>query len=131
VAEPAVTWSRLEALLEQALRLPPSARPALLARIADTDRALRLELDSLLAVEDRACALAVERVIDDAPDARLGTTLGPWRLVAVLGRGGMGSVYRVERADGLYDQQAALKLAGSSPLDSLGMERFRTERQVL
>ncbi len=143
-------WARLEELFEQAAVLPPGARTAFLAGIGETDRALRLELDSLLAVEARACALDVERFIVEArssgdvqseagppdsdaetADRRLGTCLGSWRLVGVLGRGGMGTVYRVERADGLYQQQAALKLARSSPLDSLGMERFRTERQVL
>jgi serine/threonine protein kinase len=150
VSENSLAWARIEELFEQAAALPPAARTAFLTEIGDTDRALRLELESLLAVEDGGCALDVERFIVDARssgdvsghggpadsreetiDRRIGTCLGSWRLVGVLGRGGMGTVYRVERADGLYHQQAALKLARSSPLDSLGMERFRTERQVL
>ena len=61
----------------------------------------------------------------------IGTCLGPWRLVSVLGRGGMGTVYRAERADGQYRQDVAVKILGSGPRDSYAIERFRTERQVL
>ena len=61
----------------------------------------------------------------------IGTCLGPWRLVSVLGRGGMGTVYRAERADGQYRQEVAVKLVRSGPRDPYAIERFRTERQVL
>ena len=47
----------------------------------------------------------------------MGTQLGAWRLFA-MGEGGMGRVYLAERADGAYEQQAALKLVrlASSPM---------------
>ena len=56
--------------------------------------------------------------------------LGPYRLLEPVGRGGMGVVYRAERADGEFDRQVALKLVhqGASP-GRLG--RFRRERQIL
>ena len=57
--------------------------------------------------------------------------LPPWRLVSVLGRGGMGTVYRAERADGQYRQEVAVKLVRSGPRDPYAIARFRTERQVL
>lgn len=59
-----------------------------------------------------------------------GTRFGPWRVVELIGRGGMGSVLRVERDDGTYRQQAALKLVGTR-LSRQAVERFAAERQIL
>lgn len=36
--------------------------------------------------------------------------VGPWRLMSLLGRGGMGDVYLAERADGAFEKRVALKL---------------------
>jgi serine/threonine-protein kinase len=60
----------------------------------------------------------------------IGRTLGAWRILEHLGSGGMGSVFRVERADGQYELQAALKLL-SRPGGPGLLERFRRERQIL
>ena len=101
------------------------------------DVSLRDEIDAMLAAASPDRALAIERfIVDRASDARdadplIGSCLGPWRLVSVLGRGGMGTVYRAERADGQYRQDVAVKILGSGPCDPYAIERFRTERQVL
>ncbi|TVQ35753.1 MAG: hypothetical protein EA370_09030 [Wenzhouxiangella sp.] len=39
-----------------------------------------------------------------------GTCLGPWRVIERIGEGGMGAVYRGERADGAFDMAVAIKL---------------------
>ncbi|MEO1321093.1 MAG: serine/threonine-protein kinase, partial [Pseudomonadota bacterium] len=65
---------------------------------------------------------------DDAPEPALGSgqKVGPWRIDALIGRGGMGEVYRAERADGRYEQTVALKLMqGAAPSDSFDAERRR------
>ncbi|MEJ0099436.1 MAG: hypothetical protein WDO12_06715 [Pseudomonadota bacterium] len=46
-------------------------------------------------------------------------------------RGGMGTVYEVERADGAYQQRAALKLMRAASGFSAVRERFLRERQML
>ncbi len=56
--------------------------------------------------------------------------VGPWRLVEPLGRGGMGTVYKAERADGQFQQQAALKLIRHD-LGPEAQKRFLSERQIL
>src|SRR5689334_8234980 len=46
-----------------------------------------------------------------AADADLvGAVLGAWRITGVIGRGGMGTVYRAERADAAFERQAAIKV---------------------
>ncbi|GMU66187.1 MAG: hypothetical protein AMXMBFR36_24610 [Acidobacteriota bacterium] len=55
-----------------------------------------------------------------------------YRLISEIGRGGMGSVWLAERADGEYRQRVAIKLVlgGPGALHHL-LARFRTERQIL
>ena len=65
-----------------------------------------------------------------AKDPALGRDLGPYHLVELLDRGGMGTVYRAQRSD--FDKQVALKLIRRG-LDADGalVRRFHNERQIL
>ena len=60
----------------------------------------------------------------------LGTRLGAFLSGREIGRGGMGVVYRGERADGQFEQQVALKLLAEDG-KGLGADLFRRERQIL
>jgi tetratricopeptide (TPR) repeat protein len=92
-----------------------------------------------LAREDEWAGGAPERATVTTPDAAssmgpeepAGRRIGPWRLVREIGRGGMGVVYLAERADGQFEQRAALKLLkrGLDTEEILG--RFLRERQIL
>ena len=130
-------WQRVEELFELASAQPAEARRQFLAESCGQDVRLRDELEAMLAEGGDDRALAVERLIVDrqlgtaGADALLGNCLGPWRLLSALGHGGMGTVYRAERADGQYRQEVAVKLVRSGPRDPYAIERFRTERQVL
>ncbi len=64
-------------------------------------------------------------------DHWLGRRLGPYKLVAELGQGGMGVVYRGERVDGEFEQQVAVKMALRIRHGAVPQARFRTERQIL
>ena len=130
-------WQRVEELFELASAQPVEARRQFLAESCGQDVRLRDELEAMLAAGGDDRALAVERFIVDrqldaaGADPLLGNCLGPWRLLSALGHGGMGTVYRAERADGQYRQEVAVKLVRSGPRDPYAIERFRTERQVL
>ena len=130
-------WQRIEELFELAYAQPVEARRRVLAEACGLDVSLRNEIDAMLAAASPDRALAIERfIVDRASDAGvadplISSCLGPWRLVSILGRGGMGTVYRAERADGQYRQDVAVKVLGSGPSDPYAIERFRTERQVL
>lgn len=68
----------------------------------------------------------------DEPRAELGIgdTLGVWKLVDVLGEGGMGAVFLAERADGHFQQRAAVKLLRGQVSDS-ALRLLAAERQIL
>lgn len=59
-----------------------------------------------------------------------GTRLGPWAVVEPIGSGGMGMVFRVERADGAFQMTAAAKLIRMRR-DSRLEVRLAIERQLL
>ncbi|HMS04007.1 MAG TPA: serine/threonine-protein kinase, partial [Gemmatimonadaceae bacterium] len=62
---------------------------------------------------------------------RSGAMCGPYVLEALIGRGGMGSVWRGRRTDGRYDATVAIKLLSSPMLGADGEKRFRREGQIL
>ncbi len=129
-------WTRIEAALDEILALPESQWAAACARIAGDDAELSEDISTLL-----ACAVGEDPILDRPLTAPIGATqdshcslspgtlVGPYRIVAVLGRGGMGEVYRAERADGQFEQQVALKLLQLDAAEHI--ERFQTERQIL
>ena len=57
--------------------------------------------------------------------------LGPYRLLASLGAGGMGQVWLAERADGVYVQRVAIKIMASVLGDPNAVLRATAERQFL
>ena len=69
--------------------------------------------------------------LEGGDDRWAGRRIGAYVVVALLGRGGMGEVYRGRRADAQYEKEVAIKVvrAGFDTGDLL--ERFRTERQIL
>ncbi len=60
-----------------------------------------------------------------------GLLIGPWRLIERIGRGGMGEVYRAERADGAYRAEVAVKLLRVGVNAEVLARRFERERQIL
>jgi non-specific serine/threonine protein kinase/serine/threonine-protein kinase len=129
-------WARLKELFAAAAELETEARAAFLDRECGGDGELRAELESLLAAGSGAGgfletpATAEGLLAPEAPSP-VGRRIGPYRVVAEIGRGGMGVVYRAVRDDDVFHKEVALKLlageAGSAPFE----ERFRRERQIL
>jgi len=59
-----------------------------------------------------------------------GSRIGAWRVLRVIGRGGMGEVYLAERADASFDKRVALKLV-QGMLTPAARARFDAEKQAL
>jgi eukaryotic-like serine/threonine-protein kinase len=138
-------WTRISALLDRALDLSEAERRALLERECAGDPDLKGRVEALLAADGRAKSfleggaglppdlLPGESPEPEAPppDPLLGATLGSWRITGRVGLGGMGVVYRSERAAGGFQQQAALKLVRRGLDTEEILERFRQERRIL
>jgi Serine/threonine protein kinase len=61
----------------------------------------------------------------------IGSRIGVYLLKEEIGRGGMGAVYRADRADGEFYQTVAVKLIKRGMDTDLILKRFRRERQIL
>lgn len=74
---------------------------------------------------------APELVRSSLRDPLVGSELGAYRVGEEIGRGGMGIVYRAERADGAFDQKVVIKVLRKSVDDVSARERFALERNIL
>ncbi len=132
--------ARLEELFERAFDVPTSEREAFLTRECAGDGALKAAVERLLASDEAAekqtfwkgSALNAEAKLDTPAGAsRVGHVLGDYRVVEIIGEGGMGTVYRGVRADSAYQQAVAIKIVRGG-FDSAALaDRFRQERQIL
>ena len=124
-------WQQVEALFDAAWELPEGERRGwILAQ--DAPDAIRAQACALLdAASLSTHFLEPEAAAQEASPDRLqaGDRAGAWRVLRHLGRGGMGEVYEVERADGQFTQRAALKVIGHA--DASAWQRFHNERQIL
>ena len=127
-------WMRVEALFHEAVDLDPDRRAALLDAECDGDRDLREHVERLLQNDGASDDLLgqLERQTRSAlEDPMLGRLVGAYRLVARLAVGGMGVVYRAERADGLFAHEVAVKLIRSERATDGMVRRFALERRAL
>ncbi len=130
-------WLRVETSLDHLLDLPPSDRRAAIPRIANGDTALMQELhgllDQVVAPPGRLDRAAIEGPVSPAEHEAawlsIGQLVGAYRVIALIGRGGMGEVYHAERADGQFEQQVALKIIRREAIDHVS--RFQFERRIL
>jgi serine/threonine-protein kinase len=132
-------WKRVRPLLDEALDRDGDERAAYIAAIADPE--LRAEVERMVRKQARtaivdqsaaalaAPAIASNTVVRDWDRDQIGRRLGAFRLVRLIGAGGMGTVYAARRVDGRFDQEVAIKLVLSA---HPGLrERFAREQQIV
>jgi hypothetical protein len=129
--------ARVERLYQRVLDSPPERRSAVLEESCSDDPDLLHELESLLkAREEAGNFLSPDqlsnhiRKLDSAPATpAVGRTLGPYRIVAEIGSGAMGDVYRAR--DSRLDRELALKILPSVfTHDAERIARFRLEAKA-
>jgi serine/threonine-protein kinase len=138
-------WSRLEAILDAALERAPADRPAFIEEACREDPALLAEARRMTRALEPAAGFLERPLRDYTPDLVEGCleedlgaapalpveSIGPYRLIREVGRGGMGAVYLAERSDGQYEKQVAIKLVPPGPDAARLGRRFLAERRIL
>lgn len=127
-------WQRVESLFHQALALQGEEREKFLADACRDDPALLQEITSLLSnyqtrdqlLENAAAAPLEDEQAAGAAPHKAREKIGPYEIISLLGRGGMGEVYLA--LDPRLKRKVAIKvlpkvLAG----DASALERFQRE----
>lgn len=143
-------WHAIQSLFDQVLDLPETERAAFIEKSCGADPKLKREISDLLEAEKRSPdildkpAKDMHKALitcfpdtaffsdDDALDLAMeNTTIGSFKLIRQIGRGGMGSVYLAERNVGDFDQTVAIKVLRDSSRSQDLLERFKREQQLL
>ncbi|MGE5836660.1 MAG: serine/threonine-protein kinase, partial [Acidobacteriota bacterium] len=120
-------WRQITEIFHAARLQPPAARAALLEKAGAADPSLGLEVKRLLDAYDVGGTIALG---DDGPLLAPGETIGPYRIDALIGAGGMGEVYRA--TDTILKRSVAIKiLAPALAADPGWLRRFEREAQTL
>jgi len=132
-------WERIKEVLREARECDASERAALLDRACGNDVELRGQVEELLAsdecmggfLEGPIASLTAAADLAAPEESIVGRRLGAYQIVHEIGRGGMGTVYLADRADGQFRKRVAIKLVRPYPDSEEILRRFRNERQVL
>jgi tetratricopeptide (TPR) repeat protein len=124
-------FARMEELFHEALNQNEREREAWLREQCDEDHSL-LQSTSALLLAYRQEQDATQKLSQSSVEPAVARKrLGPYEILSLLGRGGMGAVYLARRADGQYEKQVAIKLVDLPLATEVFFERFRQERQIL
>ncbi len=143
-------WQQIEIHFQAAVELDAASRGKYLETQCDGDAELRSAVEELLLssssasefiespiwtdsafVDTRAKRDLSDSMANGKDDPYIGTSLGSFKVVRELGRGGMGAVYLGIRADGEFDQKVAIKIIKRGMDSDFIVRRFRHERQIL
>jgi tetratricopeptide (TPR) repeat protein/tRNA A-37 threonylcarbamoyl transferase component Bud32 len=124
------SFRRVEELYQQALDLPAEGRLPFLQQACGGDRHLLDEVATLIQHYDGAPSSFLGQPVHSIPAASaLPQQIGRYRILSVLGQGGMGVVYRAEQAN--PRRPVALKVLRGGVAGRDALRRFELEAAVL
>lgn len=131
-------WKQIDQLLDTALELDSDERKAFLEEACAGDQELRKELETLIASDRRAHSFIEAPVVHEAAQVMQesrgtlsqGDSLGPYKILSLLGSGGMGEVYRAKHI--LLEREVAIKvLPVHLSQNPQALSRFKREAKAL
>jgi serine/threonine-protein kinase len=127
-------------LFDELILLDPERREAWIDNACTGDAQLAAELRRLLRAHQRNTGIldvgfeGLSFMLGLLPEAdstsRIGDRIGPFRIVSLIGSGGMGVVYRADREDAAFSQTVALKLMRGGLRRRDSQDRFLEERRI-
>jgi serine/threonine protein kinase len=123
-------WHEIKAVLHAALEMNPAERRSYLDDACARRGILRSDIESLVQSHEESGTF-LEEPVSVSFSSWKGRRLGAYQIVDEVGEGGMGTVFRATRADGMYDKQVAIKVIRSGFSTSFFVERFRNESRIL
>ena len=130
-------WKNVKEIFLEATERPFDERATFIAEKCGEDTELLNEVQSLLASHDSDTqfiekpAVNLSSILSNGTTNGAGKTLGKYKIVREIGRGGMGAVFLAERDDGEFSQQVAIKVLGQALPDSEIVRYFKREREIL
>jgi serine/threonine-protein kinase len=130
-------WRQVDQLFQAALERAPKDRSAFINEACGDDDSLRREVEALLAadgeagslIETPAYAVAAPLIVGGDAPTLLGKTISHYQIISLLGKGGMGEIYRAR--DTKLDRAVALKiLSEAMSADGERMRRFSREAKA-
>src|SRR5712692_5097357 len=127
-------WQAVSPYLDEALALPEPERAAWMTSLRSSNPVLAAELKVLL---EEHGALGQMRFLENGPtllagqSAVAGQMVGAYKLISLLGEGGMGAVWLAERSDGRFEGRVAVKFLKIALGNRAGEERFKREGTIL
>jgi serine/threonine-protein kinase len=128
------TQKSLEQIVREARSLAPEDQVSFIRQACAADQALYESVTREVASSPGWADLSASPSlsIDEADRADIiGERIGPYRVLRMLGEGGMGAVFFAERDDGQFHQEVAIKLVRRGLLSRNVQNRLRIERQIL
>jgi serine/threonine protein kinase len=132
-------WRQIDQLFDAALALEPGQRAAFLDEACGADEDLRKEVETLLASDrqshifiDGPALQAAAEFLPERQASRLSTgeSIGPYKILSLLGTGGMGEVYRAR--DTRLDRDVAIKVLPDHFTENhVALKRFEQEAKAL
>jgi eukaryotic-like serine/threonine-protein kinase len=132
-------WQRVKEVFCAALEQDEGVLHQWLEQSCAGDESLRREVLSLIAahrgppsfIDIPVMERALRAVTLPPPSSWLGRTVGRYRIIEEIGRGGMSAVFKAARVEEQFEHQVAIKLLHQSHDTEVLMRRFRAERQIL
>lgn len=120
------------ALFESSLDQPSNERAQWISSQTDDATLREKALKYLSRDESDSVAFNTGGAMHDTlDDTAIPDLIGAYKITGLIGRGGMGSVYRGERASGDFDHDVAIKVVRPGAMSDKLVARFQTERQTL